>query len=162
MEVYLAIPRAGPGLPKPDAENLGPSPARPSGLTIRPKPDPSVKKPIGSRATGRASSLNCKYDRPEPGHRAQNLGPGPARGQGRVGLFRAGSGRAVRAGLPMARYNLEVPNLHRTKFSNFLALSHKNHARILAISTKHHLLFTLNFSTITLKILKIKINLKWQ
>lgn len=31
----------------PVAENLGLDPARPSGLDIRPRPDPTMKKPVG-------------------------------------------------------------------------------------------------------------------
>lgn len=96
LDIYLAICRAGsglgPSLPKPDAKILGPRPA------VGPK-NQAQARPItqkARRASGRSSSLNCEYDRPGPDHRAENLGLGPTRGQGR-------------AGLPMARTTSTFP-----------------------------------------------------
>ena len=88
---YLATPRAGPGfgpgLTKPDAEIPGPG--------------PGVGPRNQAQALGWAYLLTRKYYRPgpaQPGLWAQYLGPGLAREQ-----RRGRSGRADRAGLPMAR-----------------------------------------------------------
>ena len=59
-------PSAGSGLPKPEAENIGPSPARPSGLVFGPKPSSKVIKPDGPQAAGRSPSVYRENGRPGP------------------------------------------------------------------------------------------------
>lgn len=89
LRLYLAKTQAGPsfvsGLKRPAVENLGPRPARPSGLGFRPKPSPTMQKPIGPQARPLRLNTHVSSSRPaHPGIQAQ-IRPRPGRGQGRAG-----------------------------------------------------------------------------
>ena len=107
-QVYLAIPRTGPGfgpgLAKPDAKKPGPGPARPDqrACFLGPSPARTPKSPSGfgpARPDLQESTKTMGPGPARPGLRAQNLGPSPARGQRRAGPGRAFSGR-VGSGRP--------------------------------------------------------------
>jgi hypothetical protein len=87
------------------------SPAQPSGLTLRPKPGPSMQNPVGPRAGPlpyfmHLSSLGPAHHIIGPKFSAQARPTGMS-GWPKPGNFRPG--RAGRVGLPMARYAADQP-----------------------------------------------------